>query len=71
MPPHLEDVEFLRACASALRPGGLLVANLFNGPEGTPERLAVQDFAVKLARTVGPVCSFKVRETGRSRSSGI
>lgn len=41
MPQHLCSERFYRACAAALRPGGLLVANLDHGD---------RDFAARLAR---------------------
>ena len=67
VPAHLTDVDFMQACAAALAPGGLLVANLFNGPQGSPERRVVEEFAMQMAQTVGPVCTFKVCVCVRER----
>jgi spermidine synthase len=60
IPGHLIEDEFLRSCADALTDGGSLVLNMFNGVRGSPAREAVVAFATKLARVVGPVCSFPV-----------
>ncbi|KAK3258240.1 hypothetical protein CYMTET_32707, partial [Cymbomonas tetramitiformis] len=62
VPPHLEKDEFLESCASALRPGGILVVNLFNGVPGSPERQELAKFARKLERIIGPTYSVKVEE---------
>eukprot|EP00241_Pyramimonas_parkeae_P002465 CAMPEP_0114242074 /NCGR_PEP_ID=MMETSP0058-20121206/9972_1 /TAXON_ID=36894 /ORGANISM="Pyramimonas parkeae, CCMP726" /LENGTH=453 /DNA_ID=CAMNT_0001354643 /DNA_START=132 /DNA_END=1493 /DNA_ORIENTATION=+ len=62
IPEHLAGSEFLEACHRALRPGGVVVANLFNGPETTKERQAVMDFALKMEQAIGPVYSIKVVE---------
>jgi spermidine synthase len=69
VPAHLTDVDFMQACAAALAPGGLLVANLFNGPQGSPERRVVEEFAMQMAQTVGPVCTFKVCVCVREREA--
>jgi hypothetical protein len=31
VPAHLKEAEFLAACTATVAPGGVVVANLFNG----------------------------------------
>lgn len=42
---------FLRACAEVLKPGGVLVANLFNNNPGSHARLRFAHYAVHVSRT--------------------
>lgn len=59
-PAHLLRPGFLRDCRDALAPGGVVVANLFNGATGSISRGAVQEFAAALEDAVGPVMSVAV-----------
>ncbi|KAL1520815.1 hypothetical protein AB1Y20_022377 [Prymnesium parvum] len=59
-PSHLLAPTFLDDCSAALAPGGVVVANLFNGAPRSPERRAFSAFANRLAKCVGPVYSFSV-----------
>lgn len=60
VPAHLSSPEFLDACAEAAARGGAVVANVFNGAEGTPQRANAEAYARELARRVGAVTSFAV-----------
>ena len=60
VPAHLSSPEFLDACAEATARGGAVVANVFNGAEGTPQRANAEAYAGELARRVGAVTSFAV-----------
>ena len=58
IPAHLTSDAFLDDCATLLAPGGVLVANAFNGVAGSAPRRAAEAFAMRLAERVGPVASF-------------
>ena len=58
IPAHLTSDAFLDECATLLAPGGVLVANAFNGVAGSAPRRAAEAFAMRLAERVGPVASF-------------
>eukprot|EP00854_Cymbomonas_tetramitiformis_P004724 gene4724-5778_t len=68
VPAHLEASSFLKACVDALAPGGIIVANLFNGCPGESRRAGMLSYAEKLRRAVGaPVYSVKVvQQTGNA-----
>ena len=59
-PRHLTSEAFLRDCAERVAPGGVVVANCFNGARGSKARHAAESFAVALAREIGPVTSWTV-----------
>ena len=59
-PTHLTSAAFLRDCAARVKPGGVVVANCFNGVRGSKARHAAESFAVALAREIGPVTSWTV-----------
>lgn len=59
-PRHLTSAAFLRDCAARVAPGGVVVANCFNGVRGSKARHAAESFAVALAREIGPVTSWTV-----------
>ena len=59
-PRHLTSAAFLRDCAERVAPGGVVVANCFNGVRGSKARHAAESFAVALAREIGPVTSWTV-----------
>ena len=59
-PEHLLRPGFLRSCRDALAPGGVIVANLFNGATGSDSRRVSQRFAAVLEDAVGPVMSLEV-----------
>lgn len=59
-PRHLTSASFLRDCAARVAPGGVVVANCFNGVRGSKARHAAESFAVALAREIGPVTSWTV-----------
>lgn len=63
IPSHLSEDAFLQTCGEALKSDGSLVLNMFNGVRGSPAREAVRDFARRLERWIGPVCSFPVMES--------
>jgi spermidine synthase len=63
IPSHLGEDAFLQTCGEALKSDGSLVLNMFNGVRGSPAREAVRDFARRLERWIGPVCSFPVMES--------
>ena len=52
-PPHARVFT-----STLLAPGGVLVANAFNGVAGSAPRRAAEAFAMRLAERVGPVASF-------------
>ena len=60
VPAHLSSPAFLDACAAATASGGVVVANVFNGAEGTPQRANAETYAGELTRRVGAVTSFAV-----------
>ena len=59
-PNHLLSDSFLRDCQDALAPGGVLVCNCFNGPEGSARRVELARRAAAFAASVGPVYTFSV-----------
>jgi len=59
-PRGVSSDAFLRACRSALSPGGVVVSNCFNGVEGSAARFAAETFAAALAKEIGPVTSWTV-----------
>ena len=59
-PAHLMRLDFLQDCRDTLGPGGVLVANVFNGASGSPARDAAERFAALLEQAVGPVMSLEV-----------
>ena len=59
-PPHLIEAAFLRDCSACVAPGGVVVANCFNGVAGSKARHGAESFAVALARAIGPVTSWTV-----------
>jgi hypothetical protein len=63
VPAHLQSSAFLQSCKAQLAPGGVVVANLYNGAPGTPCRRAAELFAAKLRENVGPVVSLGVDST--------
>ena len=60
VPPHLMSPAFLDDCAAVIAPGGVVVANLFNGVMGSDVRANVAAFAVLLDAKIGPVTSWSV-----------
>ena len=52
---YIQAPAFLRSCGAALRPGGVVVCNLYNGAPGTRNRRSAEAFAADLAAHVGPV----------------
>ena len=65
VPAHLQAAPFLRALGHALAPGGIAIANLWNG---TAERRAEADaFVATLVRTVG-VQPFALRVVGHEKN---
>ena len=59
-PPRLTSSAFLRDCAACVAPGGVVVANCFNGVRGSKARHGAESFAVALSREIGPVTSWTV-----------
>lgn len=59
-PPRLTSSAFLRDCAACVAPGGVVVANCFNGVQGSKARHGAESFAVALSREIGPVTSWTV-----------
>ena len=59
-PPRLTSSAFLRDCAACVAPGGVVVANCFNGARGSKARHGAESFAVALSREIGPVTSWTV-----------
>jgi len=53
VPTHLTGARFLENCVLALGPGGVLVANLWNGDPGSSKRKAMENFCVKLGVALG------------------
>jgi tRNA G46 methylase TrmB len=49
-PPRLTSSAFLRDCAACVAPGGVVVANCFNGVRGSKARHGAESFAVALSR---------------------
>ena len=45
VPAHLSSPDFLADCAAVAAPGGVVVANLFNGVDGSEVRANVAAFA--------------------------
>jgi hypothetical protein len=60
IPQHLTKPRFLRDCHAALADGGVVVANVFNGPSGSRSRAAIDLFVSQLEAAVGPVCTVPV-----------
>ena len=50
VPAHLLTREFMVSCAGALRPGGAIVANCWNGPPGSEGRAKLATFCDALER---------------------
>ena len=48
VPAHLLTREFMTSCAGALRPGGAIVANCWNGPPGSEGRAKLATFCEAL-----------------------
>ena len=60
VPSHLSSRDFLAKCDRVLAPGGCLIVNLFNGPEGSKQRRRIEDVALNLEAVVGLVTTFPV-----------
>lgn len=60
VPSHLSSRDFLAKCDRVLAPGGCLIVNLFNGPEGSKQRARIEDVALNLEAAVGLVTTFPV-----------
>lgn len=53
MPAMLAGATFLGACVEVLKPGGLLLANLFNNKVGSHARLRFAHYAVQVSTSSG------------------
>ena len=60
VPSHLSSRDFLAKCDRVLAPGGCLIVNLFNGPEGSKQRDGIENVALNLEAAVGLVTTFPV-----------
>ncbi|KAJ1632837.1 hypothetical protein T492DRAFT_904689 [Pavlovales sp. CCMP2436] len=61
VPEHLRRAGFLADCAAVLRPDGVLVANVWDGPAGSWQRKQMGAFARAAEAAVGPVYGVAVR----------
>jgi hypothetical protein len=61
VPAHLQQPDFLADCAAHLRPRGVLVANVWNGPAGSAPFARMLAFARAAEQAVGPVFAVPVR----------
>lgn len=59
-PAHLLQDSFLENCYETLAPGGVVVANAFNGVKGSLVRKNAEQFAVALEANIGQVYSWNV-----------
>ena len=77
VPAHLLTPEFLTYCDRALAPGGVVVANMFNGVVGSDVRTGVGKFAAELTKKIGPTTSWLVETpcnvvlAARKRPAGV
>ena len=77
VPAHLLTPDFLTHCDRALAPGGVVVANMFNGVLGSDVRKSVGKFAVALTKEIGPTTSWLVETpcnvvlAARKRPAGV
>lgn len=60
VPVHLRQETFLRECAAALVPGGILATNVFHGEPGSAAVVEAEAFATLVEKHVGPVHSVVV-----------
>lgn len=64
IPPHLTTPDFLGRLVGGLCVGGVVVVNVWNGSEGSPRRLVMEQFCRDLMGVLGEggkVCTIKVK----------